>query len=137
MIKLGPILQLFSHQVMLFSSATSWTVGGQTPLSVGFTCQECWSGLSFPSSRILMTQGSNLCLLHCRQILYHLATWRAPLYSLQPSIVQQKKLICILPSKTPFQFIFALLFCVSMLQTCNIFFLILIILAVYTILSLH
>ena len=29
--------------------ATPWTVARQTPLSMGFSRQECWSGLPFPS----------------------------------------------------------------------------------------
>ena len=29
-------------------SATPWTVACQTPLSMGFSRQECWSGLPFP-----------------------------------------------------------------------------------------
>ena len=29
--------------------ATPWTVACQTPLSMGFSRQECWSGLPFPS----------------------------------------------------------------------------------------
>jgi len=29
--------------------ATLWTVAGQAPLSVGFSRQEYWSGLPFPS----------------------------------------------------------------------------------------
>ena len=33
---------------------------------------EYWSGLPFPSPGIFPTQGSNLSLLRCRQILYHL-----------------------------------------------------------------
>ena len=32
-----------------------------------------WSGLPFPSWSIFPTQGLNLCLLHCRQIVYHLS----------------------------------------------------------------
>ena len=32
--------------------------------------KEYWSGLPFPFLRIFLTQGSNLCLLHSRQILY-------------------------------------------------------------------
>ena len=40
---------------------------------MGFSRQEYWSGLSFPSPKIFMTQGSNLGLLHCRQFLYHLS----------------------------------------------------------------
>ena len=31
------------------SSATPWTVAHQTPLSMGFSRQEYWSGLSFPT----------------------------------------------------------------------------------------
>ena len=39
---------------------------------MGFPRQKYWSGLPFPSPGIFPTQGSNLDLLHCRQILYHL-----------------------------------------------------------------
>ena len=52
------------------------TVVHQAPLSKGFTKQEYWSGLPFPTPGDLPTQGSNSCLLrllHCRQILYHLS----------------------------------------------------------------
>ena len=42
---------------------TPWTVGCQAPLSVRFSRQEYWSGLPFPSSGDILTQGSNLCLL--------------------------------------------------------------------------
>ena len=31
------------------NSATPWTVGGQAPLSMGFSRQEYWTGLPFPS----------------------------------------------------------------------------------------
>ena len=31
------------------ASATPWTVAGQAPLSMGFSRQECWSGLPCPS----------------------------------------------------------------------------------------
>ena len=44
-----------------------WTVACQTPPSMGFSRQEYWSGLPFPSQGIFLTQGSNpylLCLLH-------------------------------------------------------------------------
>ena len=34
-------------RVQLF--ATLWTVARQAPLSMGFSRQECWSGLPFPS----------------------------------------------------------------------------------------
>ena len=47
----------------------------QNPLSKEFSRQEYWSGLPFPSPGIFPTQGSNLCLLHCRQLLHHCTTW--------------------------------------------------------------
>ena len=44
-----------SH-VRLF--ATPWTVAHQAPLSMGFTRQEYWSGLPFPSPGDLPNQGT-------------------------------------------------------------------------------
>ena len=46
----------------------------QAPLSMDFSRQEYWSGLGchFFLQGILLTQASNLGLLNCRQILYHL-----------------------------------------------------------------
>ena len=50
-----------------------WTVALQAPLSMRFSRQEYWSGLSFPSFHwIFPTQGSNQGLSQHRQILYHL-----------------------------------------------------------------
>ena len=43
-----------SH-VQLF--VTPWTVGHQASLSVGFSKQECWDGLPFPSPRDLPNPG--------------------------------------------------------------------------------
>ena len=37
--------------------ATLWTVAHQTPLSIGFSRQEYWSGLPFPSPRNLSGPG--------------------------------------------------------------------------------
>ena len=37
--------------------ATPWTVTGQVPLSMGFSRQECWSGLPFPFLRHLPNPG--------------------------------------------------------------------------------
>ena len=51
----------------------SWTEAHQAPLSMGFSRQEYWSGLSCPPPEIFPTQGSNPGLLHCKQILYHLS----------------------------------------------------------------
>ena len=42
-------------RVQLF--ATSWTVAYQAPLSMGFSRQEYWSGLPFPSPRDLPNPG--------------------------------------------------------------------------------
>ena len=56
-------------RVRLF--ATPWTVAHQASLSMGFSRQESWSGLSFPSPGDLPDPGIKPSLLHCRQILYH------------------------------------------------------------------
>ena len=42
-------------RVQLF--ATPWTVVYQAPLSMGFSRQECWSGLPFPSPEDLPDPG--------------------------------------------------------------------------------
>ena len=47
--------QLLSH-VQLFE--TPWTVAHQAPLLMGFSRQEYWSGLSFPSPGNLLNPGS-------------------------------------------------------------------------------
>ena len=46
-------------------------------LSMRFPRQAYWSGLPFPTSGDHPDLGSHLSLLHCRQILYHWATWEA------------------------------------------------------------
>ena len=48
------ILKLLSH-VQLF--ATPWTVACQAPPSMGFSRQEYWSGLPFPSPEDLPNPG--------------------------------------------------------------------------------
>ena len=58
-------------RVQLF--ATPWTVAYHAPASVGFSRQEYWSGLPFPSPGDLLTQRSNPGLPHCRQTLYYLS----------------------------------------------------------------
>ena len=63
---------VLSHShVQLF--ATPWTITRQAPLSMEFSRQEYWIGEPFPSPGDLPNLGSNLGLLHCRQILYHLS----------------------------------------------------------------
>ena len=50
-----------------------WTVAHQAPLFMGFSSKN--TGVSSLSllQEIFLTQGLNLGLLHCRQILYHLS----------------------------------------------------------------
>ena len=55
--------------------ATLWTVACQAPLSMGFSRQEYWSGLPFPSPGDLPDPGIEPGLQPCRQILYHLSHW--------------------------------------------------------------
>ena len=40
--------------------ATPWTVACQAPLSMGFSRQECWSGVPFPSPGNLPDPGIKL-----------------------------------------------------------------------------
>ena len=61
-------------RVQLF--VTPWTVAYQAPQSMGFSRQEYWSGLPFQG--IFPTQGSNLGLPHCRQMLYRLSYQGSP-----------------------------------------------------------
>ena len=48
------------------------TVAHESPLSMGFSRQEHWSGLPCPPPGDLPNPGIHPGLLHCRQILYHL-----------------------------------------------------------------
>ena len=72
------MLSRFSH---VWHFGTPWTVACQVPLSMQFSSQEYWSGLSCPPPGISLTQGSNcipLWLLHYKWILYSWATREAP-----------------------------------------------------------
>ena len=53
----GQSVQLLSH-VRFF--ATLWTIAHQAPLSMGFSRQENWSGLPFPSPGFLPNPGIEL-----------------------------------------------------------------------------
>ena len=57
----------------LLTLTTPWTIACQAPLFIGFSRQAYWSSLHFLLQRIFPIQGSNLDLLHCRQILYQLS----------------------------------------------------------------
>ena len=58
-------------RVRLF--VTPWTVACQAPLSMGFSRQEYWSGLPFPSPGDLPNSEIEPSLLHYRQTLFHLS----------------------------------------------------------------
>ena len=61
---------------------TPWTVARQAPLSMGFSRQECWSGLHALLQGIFPTQGKNprlLHLLHCQAGSLPLVPPRKPL----------------------------------------------------------
>ena len=53
--------------------ASPWTAARQAPLSMGFSRQECWSGLPFLLQGIFPTQELNPGLPHYGQTLYHLS----------------------------------------------------------------
>ena len=53
---------VYVHSVVP-DSATPW-IARQASLSIGFSRQEYWSGLLLPTQGALLTQGSNLRLLH-------------------------------------------------------------------------
>ena len=70
------MLSLFSYVPLC---TTYWTLAHQALLSMGFSRQEYWSWLSFPSLGIFPTQGWNphfLHLLHCRPILLSTVQFR-------------------------------------------------------------
>ena len=62
--------------VQLF--VTPWTVIHKAPLSMGFPSKNTGVGCHFLLQGIFPTQGSNLGLLDCRQILYQLSHGEAP-----------------------------------------------------------
>ena len=45
----------WSHSVLSDYSATPWTVAYQTPPSMGFSRQQYWSGLPFPSPNYMLS----------------------------------------------------------------------------------
>ena len=53
----------------LDSLVTPWTIAHQAPLSMGFSGQKYWSGLTSPSSGSLTDLVIEPAPLHCRQIL--------------------------------------------------------------------
>ena len=60
-------------------SVTPWTVAHQAPLSWNSPGKNTGVGSHFLLQEIFPTQGSNLGLQRCRQILYHLIHQGSPL----------------------------------------------------------
>ena len=58
--------------------ATLWTVAHQAHVSMGFSMQEYWSGLPFPSPMDLPNPGIEPRSLHCRQTHCHLSYQGSP-----------------------------------------------------------
>ena len=56
-------IYVLSHFSCVQLFATAWTVARQIFLSMGFSRQEYWSELPFPSPEDLLDPGSNWCLL--------------------------------------------------------------------------
>ena len=61
-----------SHLV-IYNSATPWTVALQVPLSMDSPGKDTGVGIHSILQLISLTHGSNPCLLHCRQIIYCLS----------------------------------------------------------------
>ena len=111
--------------VRLFS--TSWTGACQASLSMGFSRQEYWSGLPFPSPGDLPNQGLNPGLLHCRWFftiwapretlsvyLGFKGTSVMPVCSLlseELKLAYTRPLLGICPGQTPFNPLCLFLFC--------------------------
>ena len=55
------------------SNSLSWSVAYQAPPSMGFSRQEYWSGLPFPSLEDLPNPGIKPSLPHCKQMLHRLS----------------------------------------------------------------
>ena len=68
-----------------------WTVACRAPLSMGFSRQEYYSGLPFPSPGDLPDLQNCVSCISCigRQILYHWATWEADPYFWISKILKQ------------------------------------------------
>ena len=72
-------------------------VARQAPLSMGFSRQEYWRGLPFPSPGDLPDPGIEPVVLHCRWILYCLNYQGSP----ASTILQHKSTLCVFKIYTP------------------------------------
>ena len=98
-------MKLLSH-VQLF--VTPWNVAYQAPLSMGFSRQEYWSGLPFPSPGDLLDPGFEPGLPHWRQTLYRLSHQGSPKMNIM-GIYISKLESCPGPAGFPCIFLFSLL----------------------------
>ena len=87
----GCVCVLVSH-LQLF--VTTWTVARQAPLSMEVSRQEYWNGCHFFLQGIFPTQGWNLGLLHCRQILYHQSHQGSPVKAISLFKMWDQSHIC-------------------------------------------
>ena len=73
---------ILNCSVMSNSLWPQWIVAHQSPLSMGFSRQEYWRGLPFPTPRIFLTHWSNLHLLHWQEDSLPLNYLGSPIFSL-------------------------------------------------------
>ena len=72
------VTQIFEQKVKVKSLSrvplcvTPWTISNHAPPSMGFSRQEYWSGVPFPSPEDLPDPGIKPCFQHCKQTLYRL-----------------------------------------------------------------
>ena len=77
------VLLLITGYVVSDSFEALWAAAHHALLSMGFSLQEYWSVLPFPSQGILPTRGSNLCLLHWQANSFPLSHLGSPLFCIR------------------------------------------------------
>ena len=89
------VVQSLSY-VRLF--VTPWTAAHQAPLSMGFSRQEFWSGLPFPSPGNIPEPGIRLCLQHWKVDSLPLSNLGSPSFTILQVTEIIKSVIIYLPS---------------------------------------
>ena len=85
----GWVYVLFQSLSQVWLFVIPWTVAHQPPLTMGFPGKNNWIRCYFLLQGILPSQGSNMSLLHCRQILCSWATWEAGIYNYSTKKMQK------------------------------------------------